>query len=142
MRQFLNVSDPPQHQFVVFSIIDDENNVQQKFVQCNNCGVIHKVLDVCKSEIMKNREHMSTIITIDDIRSSISKDLANVLELNVATLPTWEACKFIIENKRWGEFVVLNTEDEDDISQGKYVVIIGENLFKVETFLRDRYLSE
>ena len=40
------------HKFLVFSIVDDNNKVQVKFAQCNNCNVIHKVTEVCKSTIL------------------------------------------------------------------------------------------
>ena len=51
LPQYRKMKDPVFHKFVVFSTIDKKDNVEPKNVQCNNCGVIHKVFDICKSEI-------------------------------------------------------------------------------------------
>lgn len=136
MHQFKKLRNPPAHKFVVFSVLDDDQ-VRPKFVQCNNCGVIHKVTDVGKSEVVQTREHMSSILSIDEIKSSLPTNLAQVLETNNCDLPTWEAVSFIVENQRWGDFVVLTSDEEAGLRQGKFLRIIGESLFKVESFSRD-----
>ena len=141
MPQFKNLPEPPVHQFVVFSIVDDSDVVKSKFSQCNNCGVIHKVVDICKSEIIQNRESMGSLINIDDIKPSLPQNLVAILESNGADLATWEASQFIFENEKWGEFVVLNSDAESGLRQGKYVQIIGKNLFKVGTFSREEYIK-
>jgi hypothetical protein len=137
MPQFKNLHEPPAHQFVVFSAIDELDQVQPKFAQCNNCGVIHKVIDICKSEILMNKEDMGSILKIDDIKPGLPPNLSKILEINDVDLPTWEAANFIIENKKWGEFVVLTSDMEHGTRHGKYVQILGENLFKVNTFSRE-----
>lgn len=139
MPQFKNLPEPPVHQFVVFSVIDDSDNAQVKFAQCNNCGVIHKVTDVCKSEIIQNRESMGSLLKIDDIKTSLPQNLVAILESNDADLPTWEFAQFIYETEKWGQHVVLNSDIESGTRQGKYVQIIGKNLFKVGTFSREEY---
>lgn len=139
MPQFKALPEPPQHQFVVFSVIDDSDRAQVKFAQCNNCGVIHKVTDVCKSEVMTNREDMGSIVTINDIKMGLPGNLINILESSDVDLPTWEFASFIYENKRWGEFVVLTTDSENGTRQGKYVQILGESMFKVSSFSREEY---
>lgn len=141
MPQFKNLPEPPVHQFVVFSIVDDSDVVKSKFSQCNNCGVIHKVIDICKSEIIQSRESMGSLINIDDIKPSLPQNLVAILESNGADLATWEASQFIFENEKWGEFVVLNSDAESGLRQGKYVQIIGKNLFKVGTFSREEYIK-
>ena len=70
LPQFKHAHKPIQHQFVVFSVINDEGNVESKFAQCPNCGLIHKVVDVNNSEIMHGRENMGALITIDDVKLS------------------------------------------------------------------------
>jgi hypothetical protein len=120
------------HKFLVFSIVDEEK-VQVKFAQCNNCGVIHKVTEICKSTILNGKENLKSILTIDDIKASISPNLAFILEKAECELSLWEHAKFIIDNKRWGEFVILSKSIEDGFQIIKYVQIIGENLFKIET---------
>jgi hypothetical protein len=133
--------EPPRHQFVVFSIIEDNDKVRPKFAQCNNCGLVHKVTELAKSEVLAGREAMGSIVAIEDIKPSLPPALINVLESNQADLPTWEAAQFIIENKRWGDFVVVSTDEEGGMRQGKYVRILGENLLKVESFTREEYIK-
>ena len=138
MPQFKNLHEPPVHQFIVFSVLDDDDKLVPKFNQCNNCGLVHKVVDVCRSEIT-TRENMGSVLTIDDIKPSLAPNLIGILENNVADLTTWEHAQFIFENKRWGEFVVLSTDVESGTRQGKYLQVLGENLFKVNTFSREEY---
>jgi len=136
LPQLKRAANAPSHQFIVFSVIEDDGSVRVKYAQCNNCGIIHRVTEVNRSEVVP-RESMRAIPTIDDVKASLSPQLAGVLEANDADLPTWEMAQFIVENKRWGDFVVLSTDEEDGLRQGKYVRIIGENLLKVETFTRE-----
>jgi hypothetical protein len=98
--------------------------------------VIHKVTDLCKSEILAGKESAKAMITIDDIRPSIHPNFANILDVNSADLATWEAVQFFVENKKWGEVVVLTTEQDGNELHGKYLRIIGESLCKVESFTR------
>lgn len=137
MQQFKRLRNAPLHKFVVFSVIGDDNAVIPKFVQCNNCGVIHKVIDVARSEIVTSREHMASIVTLDEIKTSIPEKLAAVLEANNCDLPTWEAVSFILESQKWGSFVVLTADEEGGTRQGKFVRILSESLFKVESFTRE-----
>jgi hypothetical protein len=135
LPQFLKSSDPPVHQFLVFSIIDEETDtVKQKFVQCNNCGIIHKVVDICHSEIMQGKENLSSLVTIDDVKQSIPERLQSILEAHNCDLATYENVSWIIENQLWGNFVVLTSDVIDGLRQGKMVRIISESLYKVDTF--------
>lgn len=140
LPQFKNRANPPQHQFVVFSTIDDDV-IKHKYVQCNNCGIIHKVVDICKSEIIPGKEMSAALITIDDVKGSLPKTLCDILESSSTDLPTWEHAQFIHENKKWGEFVVLNSEESDGSRSGKYVRILGESLFKVESYDREEIVK-
>lgn len=141
LQQYKNAVNPIKHQFMVFSVIDDDDNVIQKYAQCNNCGLVHKVVDICKSEIISGKEQSNSIITIEEIKCSLPQNLVAILERNNADLSTYEYAQFILENKRWGEFVVLTSEEESGVKQGKYVRVISETFFKVETFNRNEVLT-
>lgn len=136
LPQFKNSKNPIQHQFVVFSLLDESDNVLTKYSQCNNCGIIHKVVDICKSEIIPTKESMNSLIKIEDIRPSLHNNFASILDANFADIATWEAVQFIVENKKWGDFVVLTSEQESNEIHGKYIRILGETLCKVEAFNR------
>lgn len=138
---FKKMETPPRHQFVVFSMINDENVVIPKYAQCTNCGIIHRVIEIGRSEIVAGREAMSSILTIDDIKLSLPEQLVAILDANKVDLPTWEAVQFMYENKQWGNFVVLTSDVDGDVRQGKYVRLLGEKLFKVETFMREEVIK-
>lgn len=140
LPQFKGKPDAPVHQFVVFSVLDDEDNVKMKYAQCNNCGTVHRVTDICKSEILQGKEAMSSIITLQDIKSTLPSNLSDILERNNADLATWESAQFILENKQWGNIIVLAQEEEAGVKQGKYVRVMSETFFKIESFTREEVI--
>lgn len=137
LPQYKGKIDPPVHHFVVFSVIDEDDRVKIKYSQCNNCGLIHKVTDICKSEVQAGKEAMSSIVTISDVKASLPANLADILERNNVDLSTWEHAQFILENKQWGNIVVLAQEEDSGTRQGKYVRIMSESFFKIESFVRE-----
>ena len=137
LPQYKGVENPPSHHFIVFSVINDDDSVKTKYAQCNNCGVIHKVTDICTSEIQNGKESMSSILKIEDIKSSLPNNLSDILERNNVDLASWEAAQFIFENKDWGNFVILASEEDSGTRHGKYVRIMSETFFKVESFSRE-----
>lgn len=139
LPQFKGKTNIP-HQFIVFSVVNDDDSVISKHAQCNNCGLIHRVIDVCKSEILPGKEEMGSIISIDDVKGSLPPNLVNILERSNADLPSWEQAQFILEQKQWGNIVVLTQEDDGGTKQGKYVRIMSDTFFKVESFSRDEVL--
>lgn len=142
LQQYKKLSKPPLHQFLVFSELDDEGNVKLKFAQCNNCGIVHKIKDVCTSDIVEGKEDLSSLMTIDDIKKSLPDNIVNILDNNDCSLPLWEQAKFIIENQSWGDIIPLSSEIVDGMRQGKYLRILGNNLHKVESYLNEEYLNK
>jgi hypothetical protein len=90
---------------------------------------------------VSGKEDTSAAINIDDMKCCLPQNLATMLESNNVDIPTWEAVKFFYENKQWGQFVVLSSESTDGERAGKYVQLLGENLFKVEPFVRQEVVS-
>lgn len=140
LPQFKRMPSPPSHQFTVFSVLEEDEKIRVRFAQCNNCGIVHKVIDVCRSEIVP-KESLGSVLTIDEIKSSIPPQLSIILEGNDVDLASWELAKFIFENQQWGQFVVLKTDEQDGMKQGKYVRIMGETFFKVENFTREEVIQ-
>lgn len=132
LSQFKSALNPPVHKFVVFSVLDDDV-VRVKFVQCNNCGVLHKVTDICKSEILHGKEGLSSVTSIEDLKLSLNPQLVKLLEANFADIASYEAVQFAIENKMWGEFIVLSADTIEGTRQVKFVRILSETLYKIDT---------
>jgi len=128
-----NMPDPVFHSFVAFSVLDEKGEVIPKQAQCNNCGVIHSIVDLCKSEILKEEDNAS-IITVKDIEMMIPSELVNLLKNYNCDLATWEFAHFIISNDKWGERIVLSRETKDEKVRGKILTIDGRNNYKIESF--------
>jgi len=134
LPQLSKQKNPPTHEFKVFSVLDDDGSFEPTFVQCDNCGVVHKVVDVCVSTIMRGRDEMTSVVTIDDVKHSIPQNIAVALEQNKADLPTWQHVAWALEEKQWGVSIVLTSEYIDNTRQGKVLTILGETLFKISNF--------
>ena len=121
------------HSFIVFSVVDDGGNVISKDAECTNCGVIHKVVDICKSEITL-KEKSSAIISVKDITLMIPSDLSSVLVNYDCDIATWEHAHFIYSNQRWGEKTILTRQSENETIKGKILTFEGPQKFKIESF--------
>lgn len=119
------------HSFVVFSNINDDGDVLEKFSQCNNCGAIHRVYDICKSEILKKESHI-LVQTIQDVSLSIPSELSSILVTYKCEIATWEHVQFIYLNQLWGEYTLVSRETENGITIGKRLIIEGPTKFKIE----------
>lgn len=135
LPQLSKLKDPPTHEFKVFSSYDDDGaGFEPSFVQCDNCGIVHKVIDVCTSVIQRDRDEMSSVITIEDVKHSVPQNFAVILEQHHADLPTWQHVAWVVEEKKWGTQIVLAAEYIDGTRQGKVMTILGETLFKIGNF--------
>jgi hypothetical protein len=136
LAQFRTWDDPPNHKFIVFSELDDLGNVKRSYAKCNNCDIVHRVLEVGKSETLR-KESSKFLEDEDDIRPDLPAWLIGVLEQHSCEVHVWQEARYIFENKMWGRFIVLDKEREDDVVMGKVCQILGDNLHKVSTFERD-----
>lgn len=130
LTQFKRMTDPPSYEFVVFSEIVD-GLVQTKLVSCPNCGILHKVVDLCTSEVL-NRDDSRTLVSIDDIKLSLSESLVAILEKHDVDISVWEHARWIVENEQWGSFLQL---EQEKIKGGKTVIVmtlLGTSLFRIE----------
>jgi len=141
LPQFRNRKEPVFHKFVAFSIIDKEDQIQPKFSQCNNCGVIHKIVDICKSEIITGMEDSVSIISKSDIEHSLSKNLISILETYKCDIATWENVQFLVENEMWGSEITIEREEIGDNVQIKSMKLLSESRVKIETRVSQSEIS-
>lgn len=134
LPQYRSVPDPSFHRFVVFSVIDDHDNVIPKYVRCNNCGVVHRVTDLMKSEVIMGNESDASVILIEDIKHSLPSNVVSVMESYSCDLPTWEQVAFIFETSQWGSQVILTSETIADERRGKLMLINGPVSLKIESY--------
>jgi len=136
-----NRDNAPLHQFVVFSIIDDKDELIEKVVNCNNCGVSHNIVGLCQSNVIEGKELSKAAMTIEDITIMLPDGVVNILKSYEKTLPDYEHVKFIIDNERAGEFISLTSEVIEDKKAGKVLHYQGLGKFIIEPYQVDEMIK-
>lgn len=136
------MDNPVFHKFVVFSVINDKDEVIPKIVECNNCGTVHKVTELGKSEIVVGRDSVSSAVSIEDIQLSLPDNISKILKNYKVDLPTWEEVQFSLENDEWGKEILLTKEEVDGVTQGKILRLISTpDKIKIESFIREEFID-
>jgi hypothetical protein len=141
LPQFRRRPDPIFHKFIVFSVLNDDDNVIPKLAKCNNCAVVHRVIDICKSEFIHNQDDSDAIMTEADIKLMLPQKIIDILESYNVDLPIWEQAQFIIENQKWNNFIILTSETFENKVEGKILRILGETFYKIEVFTREEMID-
>lgn len=139
LPQFRTSPSPVYHKFVAYSVYDSSGGVVPKHVKCNNCGVIHNVIDVCKSEIQLGKE-LGAVLEISDYKMLIPKNLVNILESYNCILPDYEHLLDILQNEEWDSHIVVHREEEDSEVVGKLLRIKGPGQYTIEPYIIRRTL--
>jgi D-ribose pyranose/furanose isomerase RbsD len=134
LPQYRNRKEVEYHKFVVFSIYDNTGGVIPKLAQCNNCGVIHNVIDLCKSEIMVGKEN-SLVMEIKDCQMLLPKSLTDILDSYNCNIADYEHVLHVIQNELWDETIVLQKLEEQTETTGKLLKISGIGNYKIEPFI-------
>jgi len=134
-----NRDNAPLHKFKVFSI-QEKDQVIEKMVTCNNCGIVHRVYEICKSEILHNVEGTRSSITIEDISLMLPETVLKILNSYEKELPDFEHVKFMIEENKAGDFITLSQEFNDGRKTGKVLKYKGNSRFEIEPFSRSEIL--
>lgn len=136
LPQYRKMENPIFHKFVVFSVIDDDV-VEPKFVQCNNCSIVHKITDICKSEIVAGLEFSNAVTRIDEVRESLPDQIASFLEKANADMATWENVAFLLENSLGGFEAPIAKEIVGGMTQVKMLSVDEKGKVKIKTVTRN-----
>lgn len=142
LKIYQNRTKPVYHKFSVFSLLNDDN-VEKKFVECNNCGVIHEVLDLCKSEIKWGSDVYSGLVVkkediIFNFQSRQIDYISKILEENNCDISVWELVEHCLDNNIDHE-VVLSKQDIQDNTV--YTCLnINNNNVKIKKEIVQRYV--
>ncbi len=134
LPQYLKSDNPVFHKFIVFSIVLENDAVKQKYAQCNFCGIIHNIIGICRSEIVRGKEDPHSVVSKEDIAISFPHRLAALLEDYKCELHVWEHVKFILDEEKWGDHVVLTKEVIDGRQSGKFIAIGGQERFAISPY--------
>ena len=141
LPQFRGRENTIFHKIEVFSELDEEDNVVEKFIVCDNCGVVHKVFDLCRSEIQTQHETITSVRTIPEIKMSLDDDICELLEKNNCHVSTWENIEFILDNEIIGVPVVINRENIKGKTNIKYVELKKNGKFKIKSDIINNEVS-
>ena len=133
LPQFRNKKERPYHKFVVFSVIDKADGVIPKHAVCNNCGVIHNVYDIGKSEILVGQES-GAIIQKEDIELMIPTSISNVLKSYDCDISVWEHVLFVMQNSIFPEKIILSRDVDGEIISGKILTIEEINKYQIKPY--------
>jgi hypothetical protein len=106
-----------------------------KYADCNNCGAVHKVYDICKSTLVIGQEDIRSKMSKSDFKFSLSSDVFEVLQQYNRELPDFEYAQFITDNEKWGSTIVLSREELDGTVQGKTLRFVEKNKLRIESYL-------
>lgn len=134
LPQYRNRKDPVFHRFIVFGCIDNSDTLVSKHCECNNCGAVHRVFDICKSEILVGKDSTSALMTIEDVKLSIPSDLVGILESYNCELPVYEHVMFVYKNSMFSEEVIIANEMMDTEVIGKKLVFDAAGRVSIQPF--------
>jgi len=133
LKIYQGSDDHLYHKFPVYSKLNKDDKIIEKLVQCNHCQTIHKVYDICKSNILRSgKDDHKTAVNIEDISYQLSDKINNILRRYDCDISTWEQILDYCEREYWDQKIVINRE----IIEGKYHVkvlsILSEDKIKIE----------
>ena len=134
LPQYRNKVPTVYHSITVFSIIDESGTVIPKHAACNNCGVIHNVYDICKSEIIPGREN-GAVMEIEDAKLLLPDSVGQILESYNCDIPIWEHVLFLLQEKYIGT-VTLTRKIDEGLITGKLLKIQGPGKYSLEPYSR------
>ena len=141
LPQYRDRREPVYHKFVVFSQVDVESDtVIPSYAQCNNCGTVHKVHDICKSQIVTGKEESAAVEQIKDVAMSLPASLVELFQSYSLELPDYMLARHVLDYNQWNTTIVLTQEKDGDMTTGKLLRFIGPERFRVEPLSRKDYI--
>ena len=129
---YSKVEKPVFHQFIVFSKYDN-NSLEEKYVECNNCGVIHQVTNCNKSNILSDTtNYKSLVVNKEDLSYSLpSKYLDFLTKKEVEEIYIWEKINFLLENNI-SDTVLYRRSNVDNFVICEFIEVIDSDNFKLK----------
>lgn len=121
------------HKFSVYSRLDDDGGIVPKYANCNNCGILHDIYEICKSNIKIGKEDIGSVTTIDEIALSFPEKLNKILEKYTCTIDVYEEIEHVLEDKIFPTEIILSREIIEDEHHVKIIEITGGEKFKIKS---------
>tara|TARA_R110000824_G_scaffold60853_3_gene162326 strand:+ start:6139 stop:6471 length:333 start_codon:yes stop_codon:yes gene_type:complete len=105
-------------------------------VQCNNCETVHKIYDLCKSEIIAGKDESAVVEKPSDVAISLPNQLSELFENYSLDVSDYQLARHILDHDLWEQTIILSKETEDGLTTGKVLKILGPQKFRVDSFSR------
>lgn len=131
------------HKFPVFSLFKENVNQDfsepiEKYVKCNNCDAVHRVYDICKSELIKNSDNYTDLVTsLEDLKYAIPAELIEILSKNQMDIADYEMCAHLIEIKGTDKIILTKKDVGNNIVCKFLIFTDGAFSIKQQSFQRD-----
>tara|TARA_Y100000592_G_C5377288_1_gene271613 strand:- start:373 stop:843 length:471 start_codon:yes stop_codon:yes gene_type:complete len=139
LKIYQNIEKHVYHKFIVFSELEDDN-FKKKYVECNNCGSIHEVTNINKSNIMSDSTKYKALVTSkEDLHFNLPEKYVSFLVKNkVQETYIWENINYLLENNLEGS-IIYNKESIDGNVICNFININNKGNFSIkkEIFQRD-----
>jgi len=85
--------------------------------------------------MVPGKDELRSVTTIDEIRTFIPEDLRKLLDTYKCDLPVWEHIKFSLDEKMWGDKIILTRENINEEITGKILTIVSNDRFSLESYI-------
>jgi len=92
---------------------------------------MHRVYSFGKSEVIPGKDDSNIVASLEDLKYSLPENICRIFENHNVDTSTFEHAIDIIEEKRWGEPIVLKREIVNSYTQVKVLVINEDKSFKI-----------
>ena len=141
LPQYRNMSNPMFHKFTVYSKYTSIGDIEDKIAKCNNCGIFHKVYEICKSELLQDYDGISFLITVEEIEDLLPDNISRILRKNNCDLATWENVLDVYRSKEWGVPVVIARNTIKNISYVKSLTMLDKDTIDIKSNTIDNILE-
>ena len=137
LPQFRKMDNPIFHKFVVYSKFKDGQQISESLARCNN-DAVHRIIDLCKSEIVIKIEDTDIVVDIDEIKVGLPDKIVSILEKNNTEIPVYQAIDHIFEEESWNSSVVISRQTvNNEKIHVKILEIKSENKFRIKSEIID-----
>ena len=116
----------------------DFMNVLEHYELCNNCQAVHKIVELCKSEIVSTKlleEDKIKILEEEYYKKRLSAGIVGALDSNQADLPTWKEVYYHFSNGNWGREIIIKRDDDGDDVILKVIKIYDKKTSRSKLFI-------
>ena len=104
-----------------------------KHAKCNNCGVVHNVVDIGKSEILPGQE-TGAVMDIDDVKIMMPDSLNRMLSTYNCDIATWENVLFVLQHNKFPSSIVLDRNEENGVISGKILDMKDYTVYSIRPY--------